>query len=105
MTAKPNIVIVRIHDELHMFPLTGNGTLMNPSIPFFSDYDMTDSHIVFATFDVKNNISVEVTRFFIEDEVEDKPVKIIKVMESGEFEELVQQLFKEYEQGDNVLST
>lgn len=90
---KPNLIIIKIDDSLHSFPITGNGTIMNPSMPFSSDYDIDECQIVFSNFDSKTNLSIEISRFSILKENQE-PRKIFDVMQSGELQKIVNYLLE-----------
>lgn len=85
-TIRPNMVIIRIDNNLVSFPLSEDGILSNGTA-FESDYDIEDHHVVFVLYDIMERHSKELQRFSYIINGKEREVK--QVFEQGQLQEYI----------------
>lgn len=88
---RPNMVIVKLNNNLVSFPLSEDGVLSDGQ-EFESDYELEDYHIIFASYDEESRTSVELSRFA--HLREDKETSIQVLYEIGELNDFVQYIIQ-----------
>lgn len=82
----PNMVILKLEDNLVSFPLSEDGILANGTA-FESSYEIESHHIIFSLYDIMDRSSKELQRFSYIVDGRERDMK--EIFDQGKLQEYV----------------